>query len=86
MINDEQISSAPILILGNKIDIPGAASEDEIRHVFGLHSLTTGKVCCDRLPETEFTISLPARCLALTFILSWIAKTCCTDLVNLSMV
>jgi GTP-binding protein SAR1 len=43
LINDEQISSAPILVLGNKIDIPGAASEDEIRHYFGLHSLTTGK-------------------------------------------
>jgi len=41
---DEQIASAPILILGNKIDLPGAASEDEIRHLFGLHSLTTGKV------------------------------------------
>jgi len=47
LINDEQISSAPILILGNKIDIPGAASEDEIRHYFGLHSLTTGKVLYD---------------------------------------
>jgi GTP-binding protein SAR1 len=43
LINDEQIASAPILILGNKIDIPGAASEDEIRHFFGLHGLTTGK-------------------------------------------
>ena len=44
LLNDEQIASAPILILGNKIDIPGAASEDEIRHYFGLHALTTGKV------------------------------------------
>jgi GTP-binding protein SAR1 len=43
LISDEQIASAPILVLGNKIDIPGAASEDEIRHFFGLHSLTTGK-------------------------------------------
>jgi len=44
LLTDEQIASAPILILGNKIDLPGAASEDEIRHLFGLHSLTTGKV------------------------------------------
>jgi len=44
LLSDEQIASAPILILGNKIDLPGAASEDEIRHLFGLHSLTTGKV------------------------------------------
>lgn len=38
------MANAPILILGNKIDIPGAASEEEIRHLFGLHNLTTGKV------------------------------------------
>jgi len=44
LLTDEQIAAAPILILGNKIDLPGAASEDEIRHLFGLHSLTTGKV------------------------------------------
>lgn len=41
---DEQIATAPVLVLGNKIDIPGAASEDEIRHHFGLHGNTTGKV------------------------------------------
>jgi len=44
LLTDEQISNAPVLILGNKIDIPGAASEDEIRHIFGLHGQTTGKV------------------------------------------
>jgi len=50
LLADEQIASAPILILGNKIDLPGAASEDEIRHLFGLHSLTTGKVnSCHKL-------------------------------------
>lgn len=43
LLADEQISSAPILILGNKIDKPGAASEDEIRHYFGLFGQTTGK-------------------------------------------
>lgn len=43
LLSDEQIANAPVLILGNKIDIPGACSEDEIRYMFGLHSLTTGQ-------------------------------------------
>jgi len=43
LLSDEQIANAPVLILGNKIDIPGACSEDEIRHLFGLHGQTTGK-------------------------------------------
>ena len=43
-MQDETISEAPILILGNKIDKDGAAGEDEIRHVFGLQGQTTGKV------------------------------------------
>lgn len=41
---DEQIGECPIMILGNKIDKPGAASEDEIRHYFSLHGRTTGRV------------------------------------------
>ena len=44
LLTDEQVANAPVLILGNKIDKPGAASEDEIRHHFGLHGQTTGKV------------------------------------------
>lgn len=43
LLRDEQIASAPVLVLGNKIDIPGAASEDEIRQMFALHGQTTGK-------------------------------------------
>jgi len=43
LLADEQISNAPVLILGNKIDIPGAASEDEIKHYFELHRFCTGK-------------------------------------------
>ena len=38
------MSGAPVLILGNKIDRPGAASEDDLRMLFGLHGQTTGKV------------------------------------------
>ena len=44
LLTDEQIASAPVLVLGNKIDVAGAASEDELRHLFGLHGQTTGKV------------------------------------------
>jgi len=43
LLTDEQLSNCPVLILGNKIDRPGAASEDEIRAYFGLHGQTTGK-------------------------------------------
>lgn len=43
LLTDESLSNCPVLILGNKIDKPGAASEDEIRNFFGLYQLTTGK-------------------------------------------
>jgi GTP-binding protein SAR1 len=46
-MSDEQVSNAPILILGNKIDVPGACSEDELRTIFSLHGRTTGKVRAD---------------------------------------
>jgi GTP-binding protein SAR1 len=44
LLADEQVSEAPILILGNKIDIPRAISEEELIQFFGLQGLTTGKV------------------------------------------
>ena len=43
LLADEDIADAPVLILGNKIDISGAASEDELRQVFGIQGLTCGK-------------------------------------------
>lgn len=46
LLTDDALSNCPVLILGNKIDKPGAASEDEIRNHFGLYQLTTGKVNC----------------------------------------
>ena len=44
LLTDEQLSACPVLILGNKIDKPGAASEDELRNFFNLFGQTTGKV------------------------------------------
>jgi len=58
LLTDEQLSNCPILILGNKIDRVGAASEEELRMYFGLHGQTTGK---SKVPRTE----LPGRPLEL---------------------
>lgn len=33
LVTDEQLANCPVLILGNKIDRPDAASEDELRYI-----------------------------------------------------
>jgi len=43
LLTDETLSNCPVLILGNKIDLPGAASEDELRTYYSLYGQTTGK-------------------------------------------
>lgn len=52
LLTDEQLANCPVLILGNKIDKAGAASEEEIRGYFSLYGQTTGKgkVAANQLP------------------------------------
>ena len=38
------MADIPILVLGNKIDAPKAVPEEDLRQIFGLHGITTGKV------------------------------------------
>ncbi|ERN03097.1 hypothetical protein AMTR_s00003p00037810 [Amborella trichopoda] len=43
LLSDDSLAAVPFLVLGNKIDIPYAASEDELRYYLGLTNFTTGK-------------------------------------------
>jgi GTP-binding protein SAR1 len=41
LLDSQELSTVPIVVLGNKIDVPTAASEDELRIAFQLLSHTT---------------------------------------------
>eukprot|EP00929_Paragymnodinium_shiwhaense_P062042 TRINITY_DN3097_c0_g3_i2.p1 TRINITY_DN3097_c0_g3~~TRINITY_DN3097_c0_g3_i2.p1 ORF type:complete len:194 (-),score=80.76 TRINITY_DN3097_c0_g3_i2:281-862(-) len=41
LLSEQSLSTVPFVVLGNKIDIPVAASEDELRQALGLYAHTT---------------------------------------------
>ncbi|KAL7165414.1 hypothetical protein ACSBR2_041155 [Camellia fascicularis] len=58
LLSDDSLANVPFLILGNKIDIPYAASEDELRYYLGLTGVTTGKGNVDLADSNVRTIEV----------------------------
>jgi GTP-binding protein SAR1 len=50
LIDDEQVATCPVLVLGNKIDKPTAISEEQLKATLNIYGLTTGK---GQVPRTE---------------------------------
>lgn len=66
LLQDQALANTPIVILGNKIDIPTAASEDELRNYLGLYQhMTAGrdakKGSLDARPVELFMVSIAKR-------------------------
>jgi len=46
LLSKSSLSGIPLLVLGNKIDKPGALSKDALTEEMGLKSLSDREVCC----------------------------------------
>lgn len=71
LISAEETAECPLLILANKIDKDGAASEQEIIHYFNLHNRLTGKVQYEEsfkiIEVAKLTIKIIYMCCFLEF-------------------
>eukprot|EP00300_Choanocystis_sp_HF-7_P041345 c8060_g1_i1.p2 GENE.c8060_g1_i1~~c8060_g1_i1.p2 ORF type:complete len:193 (+),score=51.54 c8060_g1_i1:164-742(+) len=43
LLTSDELKAAPFLVLGNKVDVETAVSDDELRYQLGLSGLTTGQ-------------------------------------------
>lgn len=51
LLQTEELNKVPFVVLGNKIDLPAALSEDALKMELGLQGLTTGKTTT--VPKTS---------------------------------
>lgn len=51
LLTEESIKDVPFLILGNKIDLPRAVNESQLKDALGLTNATTGKDAGAKVPQ-----------------------------------
>jgi len=81
LLSIEELSKVPFLVLGNKIDAPGAVSEEELRHHLGLYQ-TTGKVSKVRHEISDKPDSLCVIRVKFPSVISALLKSSCVRLSN----